>query len=92
MDGNEIGVVQYFCPLTVCNFSEREDGYKHISVMFVNCLLSHHLKSNKSKQVILNLKDIYHDINYPILSTTRKGSQVVELYNVFFYNVMRFLN
>ena len=61
----------------ICDFSESEDGYKHILVTV--CYLSKYvevrpLKSKTSEEVIKNLKDIYLIWDYPILFSTTKGT------------------
>ena len=52
----------------ICDFSESEDGYKHILVTV--CYLSKYvavrpLKSKTSEEVIKNLKNIYLDMGLP---------------------------
>ena len=65
----------------ICDFSDSNDGYRHILVNV--CYLSKYvavrpLKSNTSEEVIQNLKNIYIDMGLPdIIQTIKEGSSQV---------------
>ena len=62
----------------ICDFSESEDGYKHILVSV--CYLSKYvavrpLKSKTSEEVIKNLKNIYLDMGLPDIIQHDQGRE-----------------
>ena len=63
----------------ICDFSESEDGYKHILVTV--CYLSKYvavrpLKSKTSEEVIKNLKNIYLDMGLPDIIQHDQGREL----------------